>query len=164
MCAVITVIRPAVLTLGLLLALPCVAASSFDVSCWQSAAQRYGLSSLELAAHACVESRLRPAARNRNANGTEDLNVMQINTGHLPRLAKFGITRDALVNDACLSINVGAWLLADLKKRYGDTWEASGAYNAACTRLQGAACREARSRYAWRVYSAMQRLQRTGHC
>lgn len=158
-------LRPTVIVIacGLATAFPCVA-SSFDVTCWQRASQRYGINALELAAHACVESRLRPSARNVNANGTEDLNVMQINTAHLPRLAKYGITRDALAHDACLSINVGAWLLADLKTRYGDTWEATGAYNAACTKLKGADCQKARRRYAWRVFSAMTRLRNTGHC
>ncbi len=163
LCAVVC--RHLVLSCSvLLMTLSANAVQGFDASCWTRAATRYRLDPVELAAHACVESRLRPAARNVNADGSEDLSVMQINTRHLPRLASFGISRAALETDACLNIHVGAYLLADLKSRYGDSWEATGAYNAGCTTLKGPACRQARSRYAWRVYAAMQSLQRTGHC
>jgi hypothetical protein len=47
---------------------------------------------------------------------------------------------------------VGAWILADKIQRYGFSWEAVGAYNAACTELKGKACDAARSKYAWCVY------------
>jgi hypothetical protein len=36
--------------------------------------------------------------------------------------------------------------------RHGANWDAVGAYNAACTRLQPTDCAAARSRYAWQVY------------
>ncbi len=125
---------------------------------------RYHIDPIELAAHACVESHLNPDAIHVNANGTEDLSVMQINSGHLQRLAQYGITRAALMNDACLNINIGAYILAGQKARFGDTWEATGAYNAACTKLKGNDCKQARATYAWRVYHAMQNLRTTGHC
>jgi hypothetical protein len=47
---------------------------------------------------------------------------------------------------------VGAWLLADTFPRHGVTWNAVGAYNAACSQLQGEACSAARSAFAWKVY------------
>ena len=49
------------------------------------------------------------------------------------------------------SIEVGAWLLRDLFNRLGPTWEAVGAYNAACVELKGEDCRKARDAYIRKV-------------
>lgn len=136
-------------------------------SCFEQSAKRHGLHALELAAHACVESGMRLAAINeqhRQRTGSVDLGIMQINSRWLPKLAASGITRDTLVNDACVNIEVGAAILAELKSRHGDSWDATGAYNAACTQLKGAACTEARARYAWRVYTQMRSLTERGAC
>ena len=136
-------------------------------SCWERAAERYGLSVLELGAHACVESAMRPEAINTShqaRTGTVDLGLMQINSGNLPGLARQGITREQLLSDPCTNLMVGAQILAERKARYGDSWVATGAYNASCTQLKGAACDQARAAYAWKVYRAMQRLGSEGHC
>lgn len=126
-------------------------------SCWDQAAQRYGVSAALLYAVAKTESNLNPLAMNlshKERTGTYDIGLMQINSGHLPRLARYGITERDLF-DACTNIQVGAWLLADVIRRHGNSWEAVGAYNAACTQLRGPACAEARARYAWRVYKRL---------
>lgn len=70
--------------------------------------------------------------------------------GDSPKLALPGI-READLYDPCINPQVGAWLMAD-STRHGITWNAVGAYNAACSQLKGEACTKARATYAWKVY------------
>src|SRR5437899_7305479 len=129
-------------------------APSLASACWDEAAQRYGVSPQLLYAMARVESSLNPAAVNnahRKDTGSYDIGLMQINSSHLPMLARHGIN-EADLYDPCTNIHVGAWLIADEFSRYGVSWEGVGAYNAACTQLRGKDCRAARAKYAWRVY------------
>lgn len=128
--------------------------SGASAACFEQAAARYGVSPQLLCAVARCESNLKPTAVNRDhvsRTGTVDLGLMQINSGHLPWLSKFGIKQEHLF-DACTNVHVGAYLLAERMQKYGDSWEAVGAYNASCSTLKGDKCTEARTRYAWCVH------------
>jgi len=145
--------RQAVVAATLLLA-----SMGVRADCFEHHGARFGLDPALLRAIAHVESRGRPHAVNlshRARTGSMDVGLMQINTGWLPRLARHGISRSDL-NDPCTSIEIGAWILSDLMRRQGVTWDAVGAYNAACSELKGAACSRARSAYAWQVFGHLQ--------
>jgi len=121
---------------GVVLAgLSCSAVAKEEWACWKEVEARYGISSQLLYAIAKVESGLNPAARGDNkANGGVStgygIGLMQIDSSWLPRLKRdFGIT-EAHLDDPCINLNVGAWILAGNIARMGYGWEAVGAYNA----------------------------------
>ena len=98
-------------------------------ACVNWAASRYAVPVELLQAIAQVESSANPRAFNRNVDGTHDIGLMQINSIHLPRLLKQGITEQRLLDEPCLSVEVGASILADFIKQFGYNWTAVGAYN-----------------------------------
>lgn len=98
--------------------------------CWAEAASRYDIEPELLQAIAAAESGYRAEAMNyANSNGTRDIGLMQINSIHLPRLLKLGITEQRLLDEPCLSVEVGASILADFVKQFGYNWTAIGSYN-----------------------------------
>ncbi|KAB8065248.1 lytic transglycosylase domain-containing protein [Janthinobacterium violaceinigrum] len=113
-------------------------------ACWREIGAKYGISPYLLHAIAKTESNLNPRIVSRpNANGSYDIGLMQINSSWLPIIARYGITEAQLL-EPCVSIEVGAWILAQNIHRLGNSWTAVGAYNSpnAATGL----------RYAARVY------------
>lgn len=142
---------------GVLVAMMALTQAGAAQACWQEAAERYNVNAYVLQAIAKCESNLNPQAMNRShveRTGTYDIGLMQINSSNLPGLKAYGIGEKELL-DACTNIQVGAWILAQKVRRYGNTWEAVGAYNASCSKLKGAACTTARNRYASCVYSRL---------
>ncbi|MBN2975380.1 invasion protein IagB [Pseudomonas fluorescens] len=131
-----------------------------QADCWQLAASRYHIDPLLLYAIAKVESGLNPSARNINRDGSQDIGLMQINSRHLPALARFGISEQHLLTQPCTSVLAGAWILAGFIREQGYGWQAVGAYNAGARPDRQAQ----RSRYAlavWRYYGQLLR-QRSG--
>jgi Transglycosylase SLT domain len=114
--------------------------------CLAVAATYHHVSPVLVKTIAFVESGLDPAAHHLNADGSEDLGLMQINSAWLPVLARVGIDRKAL-SDACVNAFVGTWILAQNFSRLGLTWNAIGAYNASSP--------EGRLRYARRIYTQL---------
>jgi soluble lytic murein transglycosylase-like protein len=101
----------------------------FD-SCFSSAAKRFDVNKVLLAAIAKTESSFNPQAIGKqNDNGSFDIGLMQINSSWFPKLKSMGIERSDLL-DSCTSIYVGAWILSHNIKSHGNTWRAVGAYNA----------------------------------
>lgn len=47
----------------------------------------------------------------RNKNGTYDCGLAQINSSWLPYFAKFGVTPNQVVYDACMNVNLEAYIL-----------------------------------------------------
>lgn len=48
----------------------------------------------------------------KNKNGTYDIGPMQVNSTWLSELKRYGISEEELLNDPCVNVRVGAWLLA----------------------------------------------------
>ena len=139
-----------------------LALSGCAKACWDEAARAYGVDPWLLYGIAKVESALDPHALNLDhyrRTGSYDIGLMQINSRNLPTLVEQGVPPENLW-DACTSIHIGARILREKLDHHGDTWEAVGAYNAACTRLKGAACHQARMNYAWKVYRAIGKARR----
>jgi soluble lytic murein transglycosylase-like protein len=103
-------------------------AANENAYCFEDAAVRNGVDKVLLMAIANHESSFKPNAINRNSNGTEDIGVMQINTSHMKLLNAAGFNRKDLF-DTCTNIHLGALILKDCIKKYGQTWAAVGAYN-----------------------------------
>jgi soluble lytic murein transglycosylase-like protein len=117
------------------LALVVLLVSTGAHACWEEAGERFGISPHLLHAIAKTESSLRPEAINRNRNGSYDIGIMQINSWWLPKLKRHNIT-EAELWDPCVNINVGAWILAQNIQRFGNSWNAVGAYNTSKTELR----------------------------
>ncbi|KGB10049.1 transglycosylase SLT domain protein [Enterobacteriaceae bacterium ATCC 29904] len=90
--------------------------------CFDQAGQDYKIDPLLLMSISIKESRLKPKAINgANRNGTEDVCGMQVNSSHYGKLKNFNISRERLLNDPCICVYTGAWVLAHNFRSYGKT-------------------------------------------
>src|SRR5215469_2364709 len=96
--------------------------------CFDEAARYQKVNPLILRAIAWQESHNRPDAVHRNANGSIDYGVMQINSVHLPVLSQYGISQSTLM-EPCKNVYIAAWHLRQKMNKYGNTWAAVGAYH-----------------------------------
>ncbi len=117
------------IALALALAVSCKPADvRAEVDCFASAGARQHVSPTVLRAIAWQESHGNAGAIHRNANGSIDYGMMQINSVHLPALSHYGVSASDLM-DPCASVFVAAWYLHRMVAKYGYTWEAVGAYH-----------------------------------
>lgn len=99
--------------------------------CFDEAGRDYHVDPVLLMAISIQESRLNPRAINStSAGGTEDVCAMQLNSNNFSKLKKFNITRADLLNNPCICVYSGAWVLAKNFQAYGRNWDSVGIYNA----------------------------------
>lgn len=97
-------------------------------SCISSAALYHGIPPVLLQAIIRLESRGNPKTVVRNKNGSIDVGLAGINSINFSQLRKHGVTPESLL-DECVAAYVGAWKLSEKTRKYGNTWQAVGAYN-----------------------------------
>ena len=119
--------KPIAVTVAVALA-ALVSAGSARADCFDEAAGYQKVNPLILRAIAWQESHNRPTAVHKNANGSTDYGVMQINSVHLPVLAQYGISQGTLM-EPCKNVYIAAWHLRQKMNKYGNTWAAVGAYH-----------------------------------
>lgn len=117
---------------GLLLAIPKAHAYCFDY-----AASRYHQNPLIVESIAIWESSLHPEAIGTNRTGdgrvlSHDYCLMQVNSANIRRLVGLGVIHSArdLLDDPCLCVQAGTWVLAQHLRQCGYTWDCLGSYNA----------------------------------
>jgi lysozyme-related protein Hpa2 len=96
--------------------------------CYDDAASYHGVNAVILKAIAFNESSFRPNITTTNSNHSIDIGMTGINSVHLPELNRKGVQAQDLY-DPCKSIYVSAWLLRKQINRFGNTWNAVGAYH-----------------------------------
>ncbi|MFD1558635.1 lytic transglycosylase domain-containing protein [Paraburkholderia silviterrae] len=120
-------VASATIVTALTLAAVCASAPA-RADCFDEAARYQKVNPLILRAIAWQESHNTPDALHRNANGSVDYGVMQINSVHLPTLAQYGISSSTLMQP-CKNVYIAAWHLRQKMNKYGNTWAAVGAYH-----------------------------------
>lgn len=108
-------------------------------ACISKSSAKYQIHPHVVYAIAKWESDFNPGALSKvNKDGSTDHGIMQINDWWLKKvLWKYGIKKADLY-DACYSIEIGTWILAQCIQQHGQTWRAVGCYNAKSVDKQNA--------------------------
>lgn len=93
----------------------------------------------------------RPGQIRRNKDKSIDMGPMQVNSVHLPELAKYGITQVMLTNDECLNIYIGTYYLQKNIIKTPNYWTAVGKYHSATP--------DKNIRYQYRVWGKLVELR-----
>ncbi|GBR20227.1 conjugal transfer protein TrbN [Asaia spathodeae NBRC 105894] len=101
--------------------------------CIRHASQKYRLPEVLFRAILLTEGG-HVGAITHNKNGSYDMGPAQINSSWLPRLSVMGIARERVLNDGCLNIHIGAWILAtalggQTPDNPAEFWRRVGNYN-----------------------------------
>lgn len=109
--------------------------------CFDAAASYQHVNPFVLRAIAWQESHNHGDAVHKNDNGSTDYGLMQINSVHLPTLSQYGISSETLM-EPCKNVYIAAWHLRRQMNKYGNTWQAVGAYHSATPVLRDAYARQ----------------------
>lgn len=107
----------------------CLCAVNAQAFCFQEAGQQAGINPALLQAIAYHESNhtFNPKIIRKNADGTEDIGLTQINSRHI---RPWGLDRSRLISDPCYSVHVAVRVLKNCITKHGYTAYAIGCYNA----------------------------------
>jgi soluble lytic murein transglycosylase-like protein len=131
--------------------------SCAGADCFDRAAARFGHNANLLRAIAEQESNHRADALGPLLpSGHRALGTMQVNSIHLPELARYKVTREDLMTE-CGSVFVGAWIFARYVALVGPRWQAVGIYNTGPQSTNYAA----QARYIAAVKRRFERIERT---
>ena len=121
-----------VLALVLLLLRPDAISAPGDPYCFAQASRQYAVDTDVLVAIAWRESHFAPWKTHHNTDGTVDYGLMQINSRNLPGLQLTPQSAQA----PCPNILGAARLYREQIRRFGNTWDAVGAYHSTTPALQ----------------------------
>lgn len=119
-----------------------------QTQCIVGASRHYGARWDVLTALADITENGKTGRVTYNKNGSFDMGRMGLNSIHLTELAKYGLTKEALIGSECLNIYISAWYLQSRILRRGDLWRGIGDYHSTTPDLN--------LKYQWLVYRALQ--------
>jgi lysozyme-related protein Hpa2 len=109
----------------------CLLSNTSYAYCFEEAGEAYRIDPALLKAIAIHESKLKASTVVRNTNDTLDVGLMGINTVHLkdPYLMRAGFRSPQDLLEPCTNVKLGAWLLSRKIQKWGQSWQAVGAYH-----------------------------------